>query len=275
MFVAACLATTPLPARAADKEACVSAAETGQRLQKAHRLLAAREQLLMCSSRDCPSIVSNDCTTWLGEVERSMATVVVKARDGRGAPIYDVRVLLDGNPFAAQASDTPRDVDPGPHVFRCERWGASVEVHATLAEGERGRAILCDMPGEVAALPPSSAPPPGAPPAAPAAVRTTGIAWYSWVLGGVGILAGGSAAIFGGLELNQQSADAAPGGCKPGCSDAEIGSIQTKIDVAYVSAGVAVVALGAAVILAVLSPARDGAGSSQLFPQVLTPLSFW
>ena len=274
--LAASIATASLPAWGTDKEVCVGAAETAQRLKKAHKLLAAREQLLVCSSRECPSIVSNDCTSWLGEVERSMASVVVHARDGRGRPVYDVRVLLDGNPFAPQASGTPLDVDPGPHVFRCLRGDASVDVQATLAEGERGHAIVCDMPTPVTVPPPPSSALPGevAPPVPPPASQPDVIPWPSWVLGGVGILALGSAAIFGVTELTQQSADAAPGGCKPHCSDAEISSIQTKIDLAYASAGVAVLALGAAVVIALIHPKRAGAGVGQL-PQVFTPLSPW
>ncbi len=257
------------PVLATDKEACVAAAESAQRLKKARKLLAAREQLLVCSSQDCPSIVSNDCTTWLGEVARSMASVTVKARDGRGRPVYNVRVLVDGAPLAPEASDTPLDVDPGPHVFRCERGTDAVEVAATLAEGERGHPILCDMPSVIEPSSPPEHPRPAPAPSLLPPEERAPIPWSSWVLGGVGVLALGSAGIFGGLELSQQSSDAAPGGCKPRCTSAEIGSIQTKIDVAYVSLGVAVVALGAAVVIALLRPPHAGTTVSQLWLQTL------
>ncbi len=257
------------PALATDKEACVAAAESAQRLKKAHKLLSAREQLLVCSSQDCPSIVSNDCTTWLGEVARSMASVTVKARDGRGRPVYDVRVLVDGAPLAQEASGTPLDVDPGAHVFRCERGTDAVEVAATLAEGERGHPILCDMPSMIEPPSPADHPSPASIPVLPAPEQRAPVPWSSWVLGGVGVLALGSAGIFGGLELSQQSSDAAPGGCKPRCPSAEIASIQTKIDVAYVSLGVAAVALGAAVVIALLRPSHAGTTVSQLLLQTL------
>jgi hypothetical protein len=187
--------------------------------------------------------------------------------------VYDVRVLLDGSPLASQTGETPLEVDPGPHVFRCERSGASVDVQATLAEGERGRAVVCDLPGVVSAPPPPSviAPAPPVASATPADVQSGGVPWGSWVLGSVAVLAAGSAAVFGGLELSQQSADARPGGCKPNCGNGEIASIQTKIDIAYVSAGVAAVALGAAVVLWLLQPPRGSGGSSQSFPQVPPP----
>jgi hypothetical protein len=250
-------------ARATDKEACVAAAEAAQRLKKASKLLAAREQLLVCANRECPSIVSNDCTTWLGEVARSMASVTVNARDGQGRPVYNVRVLIDGAPFAPEASGTPLDVDPGAHVFRCERGADAVDVGVTLTEGERAHPIMCEMPSIVeASVPEHNALPAWTPPPAPAAGES-GIPWSSWVLGGVGVLSIGSAALFGGLELSQQSADGQPGGCKPRCNNSEIQSIQTKIDVAYVSIGVAVVALGAAVAIALLRPSHASVAVSQ------------
>ncbi len=273
------LTASTMPAQAADKGTCVDAAESAQRLKKAHRLLAARERLLVCSSTECPSIVSTDCTSWLGEVARSMASITVTARDGRGQPLYNVRVLVDGAPFAPEASGTPLDVDPGPHVIRCERGPDSVNVSATLEEGERGHPILCDMPSAIApAVPATGAVVAGpvSPPTLATPVDRAPIPAASWILGGLGVVAAGSAAVFGGLELGQQSADAAPGGCKPHCSSAEIGSIQSKIDVAYVSAGVAVVALGVAVTLALLRPSRvTTASMAGQFPLQVLPASPW
>jgi hypothetical protein len=258
------------PATAADKGACVAAAEAAQRLKKANKLVAAREQLLVCSSPDCPGIVSTDCTSWLGEVARSMASVTVKARDGQGRAVYNVRVLLDGAPFAAEASGAPLDVDPGPHVFRCERGSDAIEVSATVAEGERTHSIVCDMPTVVEPVAPAAPTSVGASPP-----HEDGLPWSALVLGGVGVLAAGTAAVFGGLELSQQSADAAPGGCKPYCKPNEIGSIQTKIDVAYVSAGVAVVAVGVAIAIALLRPGRGSSVASHWSEVQTWPASLW
>src|SRR5512142_876256 len=78
------VATLVQPAHAGDKAACAAAAEVGQRLFKSHKLVAAREQLLACSSKECPDVISQDCTQWLGEVERSVASVVLKPIDETG-----------------------------------------------------------------------------------------------------------------------------------------------------------------------------------------------
>ena len=281
VVLAAAVGLWSLPAVAMDKEACVGAAERAQRLHKAHKLLASREQLLLCSSPDCPSIVSSDCTNWLGEVQRSLASVVVRPRDGRGRPLATVRVSLDGVEVAALASGSAVEIDPGSHVFRCEHADATpVEVRVTMAEGERGREVTCDMPSAIEA---TAAPNPGSTSALPGATSSAqplptpsgGVPWPSWALGGLGVVALASTAFFGVSELNQQNADAASGGCKPNCSGPELGSIQTKIDISYVSAAVAVVALGAAVVVALLRSSDGAAGAVRAawrtaqFPQVL------
>src|SRR5215472_11973757 len=89
-LVAASVTTWSLPAGAVDKAACVDAAETGQRLRKEGRLISARDSLLVCASPECPEVVSQDCTGWLGEVQRRLGSVVVRARDPHGETLSDV-----------------------------------------------------------------------------------------------------------------------------------------------------------------------------------------
>jgi hypothetical protein len=267
---AAALVTVAVPAAATDKAACVSAAESGQRLKKARKLLASREQLLLCSSPDCPSIVSSDCTSWLGEVQRNLASLIVVARDGRGRTVADAQVTLDGSPVAGLGTPSPVEVDPGDHVVRCERTGAQpIEVRLSLADGERNHSVTCDLPSSA-----DTAPPPGLTSPAPPEPPHRPIPWTSWVLGGVGVAGLATAGVFGGLELLQQKSDAGPGGCKPYCGGAEQNSIQTKIDVAYVALGVGAVALGAAVVLWLIQPEPSRAAWLVQLPQV-RPASPW
>src|ERR1700730_16863640 len=111
------------PAAAADKAAGVAAAEAGQRLRKQGHLVSAREQLVVCASPECPQVVSQDCTGWLGEVQRSMASFIVKVRDPRGELLSDASVSLDGAIVAERTLTGTIEVDPGDHVFGCERVG--------------------------------------------------------------------------------------------------------------------------------------------------------
>jgi hypothetical protein len=282
-LLAACIVSSSGQAAAVDKVACVAAAEAAQRLRKDHRLVASREQLLVCASPDCPTIVSNDCTSWLGEVERSLASVVVTARDGRGQPVSPVRVLVDGAPFVAQATTTPVELDPGDHVFRCESPSfAAAEVRVKLAEGERGRAVTCEMPSPVArpianpAATTATAPTPGptatdtmqagaprtgtgdAPATGDAGASRAGIPWQAWGLGAFGVAALGVGTFFGVSEINDQNALQRPGQCGATTHNCDTSGIQTKIDVAYVSFAAGAIALGAAVVLAIVHASSAG-----------------
>jgi hypothetical protein len=251
------------PAWAVDKVACVSAAEAAQRLRKERKLVASREQLLMCANPDCPAVVSTDCTSWLGEVERSVASVVVLAHDGRGQLLTSVRVLADGALFMAQAPSTPVEIDPGEHVFRCEAPGfAAAEVRVTLGEGERGHIVACDMPSPV--TPQVGTAPTGtlATPLATAPVGSDeppagtggGIPAASWVLGGVGLVAIGAGVGLYAWQRNDQNTDESGTNCgsMSGNHLCDVSGIRTKLELSYVSFAVGAVAVGVAVVLALL-----------------------
>jgi hypothetical protein len=255
-LVAASLATWSLPARAIDKAACVDAAEEGQRLRKEGRLISARDRLLLCASPECPDVVSQDCTGWLGEVQRRLASVVVRARDTHGAALGDVAVSLDGAMLTERAPTAAIELDPGDHVFRCERAGfEATQQRVRVAEGERGGEITCRLK--------SLEPPPETPSETPAPAEptrsTTGAApsipWTVWALGGFGVAGIGSFAGFGLSGKSDENADARPktqGGCAPDCTNNQVDSIRTKYLVADISLGVGLVALGAAVVIGVL-----------------------
>ncbi len=256
-----------ITAAAADKAACVAAAEAAQHLRKSGQLVASRDQLLVCANPECPAVVSQDCTRWLGEVQRSIASVVVKARDARGQPIDDVRLVVDGTVLTEQATSSPIEVSPGEHVFRCERTGFSpASQRAQLAEGERGREIPCDM---VAIAAVSETPPPAESHPAEASTGSSSswsaIPVASWVLGGVGLAGLGLGTYFGVSEINDQHALEQPGQCGATTHNCDVSGIQTKIDLAYVSFGVGIVALGAAVVLAIVHAHESHGSASSAF----------
>ena len=246
--LSALLAASPAlwsgPAFAVDKEACVAAAEAGQRLRKQGQLVEAREQLVVCASLDCPAVVSQDCTGWLGEVQRSLTSFVVRARDAHGVALREVTVVLDGKPLPETAPTANIEVDPGAHVVRCELAGfAPYEQHVELAEGERGREIDC----ELVALHPAVVPHVLQP--APASVAPpSGVPWGIWPLAGLGAVGIAGFAVFGLEGRNQERALT----CGPYCTQAEVDPVQTKFTVANVSLLVGVVALGAVAVALIL-----------------------
>jgi hypothetical protein len=259
-------------ALAADKVACVEAAEAGQRLRKEGHLVSARDQLLLCASRECPDVVSQDCTGWLGEVQRSLASVVVKARSAAGEPLSDVSVFLDGTELSERAPTAAIDVDPGDHLVRCERVGFTpVEQSVRVSEGERGDEVECRLAQATPLGPDAGRPkvgprilqalPPGPPTRGP-------LPWVVWPLGGLGLAGIGTFTFFGLEGTAEENTLRGKTGCAPRCSSAQLEPVETKFLVANISLGVGVVALAAAAVVALLhqssapsttSTAADGA----------------
>ncbi|WP_437663463.1 hypothetical protein [Sorangium sp. So ce1182] len=189
LSLAAALSLAGIDARAQpSKRACAAAYERAQGLRRDGKLIAAREALIACSQPTCPAAAVADCGPWLAEVEKSLPSVVIAARDAGGRERLDVRVLVDGRLLAAALDGKALPVDPGPHTFRYEpAGGPAVEERVLIREGEKNRAITVILGAPPGGAPPSprpivapaapgaprsaapSAPPPGAPP--PAAPR--------------------------------------------------------------------------------------------------------
>src|SRR5262249_6910200 len=146
--VAGLLAFGPGRARAADEEspesaklACVHRHEDAQLARRTGKLLAARAALPACSREACPGAVRGDCVEWLEEVNRSVPSVVITARD-RGLDVVDVRVFLDGELVTTRLTGSALEADPGEHHFRfVAARGPVVERTVLMSEGLRNRPI--------------------------------------------------------------------------------------------------------------------------------------
>ncbi len=204
-------------AHATDKAACAAAAETGQRLAKERKLIAAREQLLTCSSPECPDIISHDCTQWLGEVQRDVASIVIKALDDKDQPLTGVNVYADN--VLLHATDGPVEIDPGPHDFRFERQGYDdAKVTVTIAAGKRNQDLVATL--HTAHVVATEAP----------SGKGSGLLIGSAVFGGVGVVGLGLFAGFGVAGLSEQDA-VRKTGCAPNCGP-QLDGVNTKFAVA-------------------------------------------
>ncbi|WP_437972047.1 hypothetical protein WMF04_23395 [Sorangium sp. So ce260] len=302
LAVSAALALTGARARAQPhKRACAAAYERAQGLRRDGKLLAAREALIACSQPTCPAAAVADCGPWLAEVEQSLPTVVIAARDARGRERLDVRVLVDGRLLASALDGKALPVDPGPRTFRYEpASGPAVEERVLIREGEKNRALTVILgapaagasaspphavpppaapplassaappPAASASPPPHASPPPAAPPpaapaspshAAPAEPVVPGLVWASGAVGAAGL------AVFtvaGALSLSAEADLRAT--CAPRCAAGDVRAIRVQHAVADIGLGVGVVALGAAAWLYVTRPAaarppKAGAGA--------------
>jgi hypothetical protein len=218
---------------------CISEHEQSQALRRAGKLREARTTLLRCASQECPALVRADCGTWVGEVEASLPSVVIAARDAAtGLDVVDARVLIDGEPAAERLDVKAVQVDPGVHTVRVIRVGSPpLERQVVMREGERNRLVSF-----VFGSAPATSPAPAAALEGTARSRTLPL-----VFGGIGALGLASFTIFAVSGRERYDHDLSncalvKGGCLPG----EIDAVRTQLIVADASLGVAVVSLGLA-----------------------------
>ncbi|WP_437767239.1 hypothetical protein WMF27_20245 [Sorangium sp. So ce281] len=265
LAAAAALSLTGARADAAPhKQACADAYERAQGLRRDGRLIEARAALVVCSQPTCPAAAVADCGPWLAEVEQSLPSVVVAAKDAHGRERLDVRVLVDGRPLAAALDGKALPVDPGPRTFRFEpATGPAVEERVLIREGEKNRPLTVTL-GALAAGAPTS-PRPLAPRAAPPAEPSVpGLVWAS---GAVGVAGLAVFAVAGALSLSAEADLRAT--CAPRCAEGEVRAIRVQHAIADVGLGVGVVALGAAAWLYMTRPAAaqpPKAGATALRP---------
>jgi hypothetical protein len=149
----------PTPAGRVDKATCLTAVTSGQRLRDTHKLVAAREQFRVCGRSECPAVVRSDCASWLAELDKTLPTVVLSAKDGAGRYVVDVRVSVDGQPLVGKLNGQAVAVDLGLHTFRFERLDDASKVatqQALVKEGEKAQSVSVVLSEAGSAAPPPS-----------------------------------------------------------------------------------------------------------------------
>lgn len=262
LLLAAAFATAPMSAFAQDKEACVTASESGQKLRKQKKLRAARKELLACAQETCPAVVKKDCVTWLAEVDESLPTIILSAKDGSGNDVVDAKVLLDGEPFEGKLDGSAIAIDPGAHTFRFEpAKGEAVESKVIVREAEKNRVItvtLGEKPKPVA----EPAPPPTKPATPEAPKASSGIPTSAYVLGGVAAASFVGFAYFG--LSGRADRDHLLDTCAPYCSKDDEKPARNRLLIADIALGVGIVSLGVATVLVLTAPSAPKADKAAL-----------
>jgi hypothetical protein len=253
---ALCIATAMIPfavdAAADEKTDCADAHASGQRLQRDGHLQEAHKRYEFCARDRCPAIITKDCYEFLAKLEQDTPTLAIGARDRWGRDTLDVRIIVDGEPTADHLTGLAFPVDPGQHTLRfLDGQGNALEETIVARIGEKNRAILVDFSKPPAAepLPPPRETAAAAPAERPPALASRPVPALAYVLGGTGILALGSFAVFGISALAK--AHDLQSTCAPDCSSRtdDIHTMRLEGVVADVSLGASIVLLGTATAL--------------------------
>jgi hypothetical protein len=279
LFVPAALMTAV--AFADDKATCLDATSKGQRFKIAHKLVEAREQLLVCAAAACPSVVQADCATWLIEVERALPTVVISAKNDAGAFLVDVKVSVDGAPFASKLDGQSLPVNPGLHTFHFEgASGTSADRPIVVREGEKTQSVAVVL--AAASVTPAAPPGGRAPDLASAPSDSGGGAssesgggtmwggWKTagWIVGGAGLVGIGVGAAFGviAIEDKRNAHCDANNVCDAGTASG-IKSAANVSNVGWIAGGV-LLAGGAALVLFAPRASHDAAAGLRVAPWI-------
>jgi hypothetical protein len=246
-------------ARANEKQRCISASEQGQDLRDYGKYRRAREAFSACARETCPPLVRRDCSHWQSELEESWPSVIVSAKDTDGKDLADVRVLLDGEPFASRLDGKPIHVDPGEHVLRWDAEGyPAAEQHILVRAGEKNRMIDVQMGSAPTSRAPSAPEESATRDRAESAFALGGRRTSALVLGAVAVAAFGTEAYFGLTGLSDRNAlMAQPCAQAATCNSSTVDSIRTKFTVADISLGVGLVSTVLAAYLYLSSSAPE------------------
>jgi hypothetical protein len=274
-FVAVCAWAAPgSTADAADRTSltCIRVAEEGQKARDAGDLLRARELFAQCAVHSCPTVVRQDCTSWVEDARRETPSIVLGAHDAQGRDVLDARATIDGTPVQTKLDGTPIELNPGPHTVRLESEGVTpVETQVVLRPGDKNRAIMVTLapPGTAttATMPRPSA---TTPPPPPTGETPSGhVPWGAYALGGVGLAAMGTFAYFG--ITGKRDVDNLRATCAPGCKAQDKQNAFDKLLVADIALGVGVVSLVAALWIGVhglTTPSTSSGWTVQVRPRV-------
>ncbi len=265
LWLGVALLTAAPTAQAQSKLTCIAANEAAQDLRREGKLRDARSRLIECVAATCPGPVREDCAARLKEVEAALPTLVFVATGGSGQDLAEVRVTMDGRPFATKLDGVALPVDPGPHTFTFEAEGYAPSTKSVVVrEGDKARHERVSLPSATAGAPPVAArvdPPAEAPAAEPpspgAAGRTQRLVGLA--IGGAGVVGLGVGGVFAILAKStyDRALSSECGGQAGACSgqgqaDGRSAHQQAGIATGAFAIGGALVAAGAAVYL--LSP---------------------
>lgn len=241
-------AIAPLASAQAPKE-CLASYEAAQRERLKKDLDAAKRELLACKQPQCPEVLRRDCATWLDEIERAEASIVIVTRAGKTL-VTDATITLDGKELSAEASARPIRLAAGKHQLDVESIDYDpVSLDIVVKPGEKNQRVEVELPA----------------PTTPEPVSAKRDLTLVYGLAAVGVIGIGSFAFFG-LRSHSRKNDLDD--CKGHCSEEDVDRVKRDQLIADISLGVGVVCLGAATYLYLQRPKRKESVRLGIGPRV-------
>jgi hypothetical protein len=236
-----------------DADWCSAAYEGAQELRLDGHLVEARQKLILCAQSSCPEFMQTDCARWDAEVDALVPSVVLTARDDKGAYLTQVSVSVDGKELLKQLDGRSSPINPGQHRFTFSAAGRpTVTLDRLIPEGDKGHRIEAMLGAPLAAASD-----------APAAPRASWRPVALYTLGAVGAVGLAGFGIFALSGTNAESdLRAQPCAQTRTCTTAQTDPVERKYLLADVSLAVGIVALGAATYVLFSGPSASSSATA-------------
>jgi hypothetical protein len=225
---------------------CVDAYGKAQEHRMNNDLLKARDALWTCARTTCPSVIQNDCTTWLNQVIESIPSIVLEAKVDDDS-VFDVTVSMDGARIATQLDGKPIEINPGLHTFVFERSGGTEPIEKKIIIAAHMKSQIVSVGWHLPASARKGEKGSGA-----AGATAKPIPPLVYVLGGVSVAAFATFAVLG--LTGQATQHDLENSCQPKCSTSDVSSLKARFIGADVAAGVSALAAAGAVTLYLTRP---------------------
>jgi hypothetical protein len=255
---ASVLIWTAQPARAEDKQVCLTSYVEAQKSRLHGALGRAAEELARCGESRCPAAVRDDCVRWLAEVQAATPSVVLSFTDGQGRDRGDVTVRIDGKLRATSLEGRALALDPGAHDFVLRSAeGVEIVQRLVVREGEHDRRIAFVAPAAQAHG---------------TVARSRPVPTAVWPLVGVGAAGVATWAGFGLAALYAHPGlESTLSACKPSCPASDVHTVRTRFLVADVAAGVGLASLAGAAYLFFTRPEKPAIAGPLALDVTLSP----
>lgn len=242
-LVFACVLLTGA-AHAEDDNPCIPAYTLAQSLQKDGKVVAAKAQAAICAQASCDPILAKDCTQWLADLEKITPSIVLDVRDEERNELVDVRVTMDGEPFAHRLDGRAVEVDPGMHELTFEAAGfAPLEKGILVREADKGQRIQVTLIRSKKG------------------VESRPVPFGVWAFGGAAVVALGVSTVFAIDGISRKDDLEA---CRPRCAPEDVDAMSARFTVADVALGAGLMAGAAAVYLFLTRPTVNANGPSRI-----------
>jgi hypothetical protein len=242
VLLAAALALVAAPGSAAKPtRACIDAHAAGQVERDASRLLEARERFKTCAAEACPAMIRKDCAELGAALSPLVPSIVLVAQDAHGAALAGAHARVDDQRALPALDSSPIELDPGVHRIEVALPdGRRQTLDFSLNEGEKSRRVVATFALAKPAKTASSS------------SSRNGLAY---VIGGVGLLALGTAGAFA-WDGSRKQAELET--CAPRCTNlAEVQAMRRSYLIADVLLGVSVVTVGTSAYLLINNATTD------------------